>query len=77
MTSCLSELKVTAGFCFAYKIPDDVTATNMYTLTLISCMVSFNYTIGILTSILNFNIGHQILVLKQFGMYLLHVAKID
>ena len=29
--SCLSELKVTAGICFAFKIPDNVTATNMYT----------------------------------------------
>ena len=24
------ELKVTPSFCFAFKIPDDVTATNVY-----------------------------------------------
>ena len=30
MTSCLSELKVTASFCIAFKIPDNVTATNMH-----------------------------------------------
>ena len=30
MTSCLSKLKVTPSFCFAFKIPDDVTASNMY-----------------------------------------------
>ena len=27
MTSCLSKLKVTPSFCFAFKIPDDVTAS--------------------------------------------------
>ena len=26
----LSELKVTPSFCFAFKIPDDVTASNLY-----------------------------------------------
>ena len=30
MTSCLSELKVTHSFCFAFKIPDNVTATTTY-----------------------------------------------
>ena len=30
MTSCLSKLKVTTSFCFAFKIHDDVTATNNY-----------------------------------------------
>ena len=29
MTSCLSKLKVTPSFCFAFKIPDDVTASIM------------------------------------------------
>ena len=29
MTSCLSELKVTPSFCFPFKIPDDLTATNV------------------------------------------------
>jgi hypothetical protein len=28
MTSCLSKLKVTPSFCFAFKIHDDVTTTN-------------------------------------------------
>ena len=28
----LSELKVTPRFCFAFKIPDDVTASNMYSV---------------------------------------------
>ena len=28
MTSCLSKLKVTPSFCFAFKIPDDPTASN-------------------------------------------------
>ena len=28
--SCLSKLKVTPSFCFAFKIPDDPTATNIY-----------------------------------------------
>ena len=31
MTSCLSELKVTPSFCFAFKIPDNATATINYT----------------------------------------------
>ena len=31
MTSCLSKLKVTFSFCFAFKIPDDPTATNIQT----------------------------------------------
>jgi hypothetical protein len=31
MSSCLSKLKVTPSFCFAFKIPDDVTATILYT----------------------------------------------
>jgi hypothetical protein len=30
MTSCLSKLKVTPSFWFAFKIPDDMTATNYY-----------------------------------------------
>jgi hypothetical protein len=30
MTSCLSKLKVTPIFCFAFKIPDDPTATKQY-----------------------------------------------
>ena len=28
MMSCLPKLKVTPTFCFAFKIPDDPTATN-------------------------------------------------
>ena len=32
MTSCLLKLKVTPSFCFAFKIPDDVTAPNGYVL---------------------------------------------
>ena len=30
MTSCLLKLKVTPRFCFAFKIPDDPTATILY-----------------------------------------------
>jgi hypothetical protein len=30
MPPSLSELKVTPSFCFAFKIPDDVTATSTY-----------------------------------------------
>ena len=30
MTASLLELKVTPSFCFAFKIPDDVTATIIY-----------------------------------------------
>ena len=30
MTPSLLELKVTPSFCFAFKIPDDVNATNTY-----------------------------------------------
>ena len=30
MPPSLSELKVTPSFCFAFKIPDDVTASNIY-----------------------------------------------
>ena len=30
MTSCLLKLKVIPSFCFAFKIPDDPTATNKY-----------------------------------------------
>jgi hypothetical protein len=30
MTSCLSKLEVTPSFCFAFKIPNDVTANNIY-----------------------------------------------
>ena len=32
MPPSLSELKVLPNFCFAFKIPDDVTVTNMYIL---------------------------------------------
>ena len=28
ITSCLSKLKVTPSFCFAFKIPDNPTASN-------------------------------------------------
>ena len=30
MTPSLLELKVTPSFCFAFKIPDNVTETNVY-----------------------------------------------
>ena len=30
MTPSLLELKITPSFCFAFKIPDNVTATDMY-----------------------------------------------
>ena len=30
MPPSLSELKVTPTFCFAFKIPEDLTATNKY-----------------------------------------------
>ena len=30
MPPCLSELKVLPSFCFAFKIPEDVAASNMY-----------------------------------------------
>ena len=30
MSSCLSKLKVTPSFCFAFKIPDNVTASTLY-----------------------------------------------
>ena len=30
MPPSLSELKVIPSFCFAFEIPDDVTATNIY-----------------------------------------------
>jgi hypothetical protein len=33
MTSCLSKLKVTFSFCFAFKIPDDPIATTIYART--------------------------------------------
>ena len=33
MTSCLSKLKVTPSFSFAFKIPYNMTATNMYHCT--------------------------------------------
>ena len=32
MPPSLSELKVTPSFCFAFKIPDNPTATNIYDL---------------------------------------------
>ena len=35
MTSCLLKLKVTPSFCLAFKIPDDVTASNIYICILI------------------------------------------
>ena len=35
MPPSLSELKVIPSFCFAFKIPDDVTATNKHQGTLI------------------------------------------
>ena len=43
MTPSLLELKVTPSFCFAFKIPDNVTATNTYTywgLMSLICMIS-------------------------------------
>ena len=32
MSPSLSESKVTPNFCFAFKIPDDVTASTMYSV---------------------------------------------
>ena len=43
MTSCLSELKVTPSFCFAFKIPDNVTATNYIAILIqLSLLKSFS-----------------------------------
>ena len=39
MTSCLSKLKVTPSFCFAFKIPDNPTASNNYYLD-VMCIFS-------------------------------------
>ena len=35
MPPSLSELKVTPSFCFAFKIPDDMTASILYTYIVI------------------------------------------
>ena len=42
MTSCLSKLKVAPSFCFAFKIPDDVTASNPNNKILLSNWLVFN-----------------------------------
>ena len=44
MRPSLSELKVIPSFCFAFKIPDNVTATNtnMYNSVLNMLVVEFN-----------------------------------
>ena len=42
MTSCLPKLKVTPSFCFAFKIPDDPTATsinNKHLSTKVLCFI--------------------------------------
>ena len=46
MTPSLMELKVTPSFCFAFKIPDNVTATTQYTFRFLpnmyeSAMIKF------------------------------------
>jgi hypothetical protein len=46
MTSCLSKLKVTPSFCFAFKIHDDVTATNKYHISdiyVLKCWLDLSY----------------------------------
>ena len=56
MTSCLSELKVTASFCFAFKIPDDPTATDIHTVfqkTVLEFTKSFIDTISVRQAIRN------------------------
>ena len=42
-TSCLSKLKVTPSFCFAFKIPDNPTATyvNKYLLHIYKCIFTY------------------------------------
>ena len=44
MPPSLSELKVLPSFCFAFKIPDDVTATTNYHV------IFFSFLIGVLAS---------------------------
>ena len=39
MPPSLSELKVLPSFCFAFKIPDDVTASSTYILVLFLCRI--------------------------------------
>ena len=41
MPPSLSELKLTPSFCFAFKIPDNVTATSMYIFELVFTLISF------------------------------------
>ena len=49
MPRSLSELKVIPSFCFAFKIPDDVTASSKYQLNLIHlCQFGYLGTIHIL-----------------------------
>ena len=41
MPPSLSELKVTPSFCFAFKIPEDVTATNKHHETNLDKILKF------------------------------------
>ena len=43
MNGPLSELKVTPSFCFAFKIPDDVTASNTYNVFKIHTELAINH----------------------------------
>ena len=44
MPPSLSELKVLPSFCFAFKIPDDVAASNLHTMsTYIMCTLALKY----------------------------------
>jgi hypothetical protein len=43
MPPSLSELKVTPSFCFAFKIPDDVAASTLYTYFSIYLKQNFDF----------------------------------
>ena len=46
MLPSLSELKVLPSFCFAFKIPDDVTASNIYSNMSIMVIWVVEFSIG-------------------------------
>ena len=62
--SCLSKLKVTPSFCFAFKIPDDPTATTVYDWLPFKKLDLFLHTIWV----------HGIKICFQLGSSLVKIA---
>ena len=82
MTSCSSKLKVTPSFCFAFKIPDDMTASTKYCAGLIILSIDPTHFYSAvmrasMTSILTHTVAHESSNMYILAFFIFLVVIVD